>query len=150
MAYPLFSQPCRRWLAALLSVLMGCGPLLTPAYAAGIIPLANEPIGIQNTAPPAIVLTVDDSSSMLSDWLPEAVAADDYTPNLHCRGAVGSMTSLCGSIGGANDFSFAGATNKYFSPGWTGQQFGYPFPQFTGSYDASGPGAGCYAGSPPT
>ncbi len=151
MAYPLFPRSYRRWLAALLSVLMACGPLLTPAYAAGLTPLANEPIGIQNSAQPAIVLTVDDSTSMLSDWLPEAVAADDYTPNPHCRNGVGAMGSTCGSIGGANDFSsFAGATNKYFSPGWTGQQFGYPFPQFTGTYDASGPGAGCYAGSPPT
>src|SRR5271157_2044538 len=135
MAYPLFPQPYRRGLAALLSVLLGCGPLLTPAYAAGLIPLANEPIGIQNNAPPAIVLTIDDSSSMLSDWLPEAVAADDFDPNLNCRGALGSMTSTCGSIGGANDFSsFAGATNKYFSPGWTAQQFSYPYPQYTGNY----------------
>src|SRR5271157_2609253 len=95
MAYPLFPQPYRRWLAALLSVLMACGPLLTPAYAAGLIPLANEPIGIQNSAPPAIVLTVDDSTSMLSDWLPEAVAADDFDPNYFCRDGVGAMTSVC-------------------------------------------------------
>src|SRR5271168_550341 len=104
MAHPL-SQPCRRWLAALLSALIACGPLLTPAYAAGLIPLANEPIGIQNNAPPNIVLTVDDSSSMLSDWLPEAVARDDYTVNPDCRDGIGSMTSICGSPGGASDFA---------------------------------------------
>ncbi len=148
---PLSRPACRRWLAALLAVLIGFGPLLTPAYAAGLIPLANEPIGIQNSAPPNIVLTIDDSSSMLADWLPEAVAADDYTPNLHCRGPLGAMGSACGSIGGANDYSsFAGATNKYFSPGWTAQQFNYPYSKYTGNYDSSGPGAGCYPGNPPT
>jgi type IV pilus assembly protein PilY1 len=151
MAYPRWSPACRRWLSALLAVLIGFGPLLTPAYAAGLIPLANEPIGIQNSAPPNIVLTIDDSSSMLSDWLPEAVAADDFTPNPHCRGGLGAMGSVCGSIGGANDYTaFAGATNKYFSPGWTAQQFNYPYSKYTGTYDASGPGAGCFPGNPPT
>ena len=106
MAYPL-SQPCRRWLAALLSALMACGPLLSPSYAAGLIPLANEPIGIQNNAPPNIVLTIDDSSSMLADWLPEAVARDDYDINFFCRDAVGSMTSACGSPGGSSPPSLA-------------------------------------------
>src|SRR5271170_7475151 len=107
MAYPLWQKSFRRWLAALLSALIACGPLLTPAYAAGLIPLANEPIGIQNNAPPNIVLTIDDSSSMLSDWLPEAVARDDYDINAFCRDGVGAMTSVCGSPGGADDFSAA-------------------------------------------
>ncbi len=156
MAYPFLHQRLRRWVAAFLAVLIGFGPLLTPAYAAGLIPLANEPIGIQNLAPPNIVLTVDDSTSMLSDWLPEAVARDDYTVNLNCRDGVGKMTSICGSPGGSNDFTaFGGATDKFYSPGFTSQQFGYPFPQYSGNsgvaagvpYDPSGPGAGCYAGT---
>jgi type IV pilus assembly protein PilY1 len=165
-AYPFAWPSCRRFLAALLAGLMAGGPLLTPAYAAGLIPLANEPIGIQNQAPPNIVLTIDDSSSMLSDWLPEAVAADDFDINPHCRGGLGMMgstypsppatvagllDSVCGSTGAANDYSaFAGATNKYFSPGWTAQQYNYPYSKYTGNYDASGPGAACYPGNPPT
>jgi type IV pilus assembly protein PilY1 len=156
MANPRSLPPLRRWTAALLAVLTGFGPLLTPAYAAGLIPLANEPIGIQNNAPPNIILTVDDSTSMLSDWLPEAVARDDYTVNTNCRDGVGAMKSICGNPGSANDFgAFGGPTDKFFSPGFTSQQFGYPYPKTSGNtgvapgvpYDASGPGAGCHAGS---
>ena len=159
MADPHSPQRCRRSLAALLSLLIACGPLLTPAYAAGLIPLANEPIGTQNNAPPAIVLTVDDSSSMLSDWLPEAVARDDFDINYFCRDGVGAMTSVCGSTGASN--SFGTAPDQFYSPGFTAQQFGYPFPLTTGNvgpaaaqpYDPSGPGAGCFQGPafvPPT
>ena len=159
MAHPLSHQPFRRGLAALLSALIAFGPLLTPAYAAGLIPLANEPIGIQNNAPPNIVLTIDDSSSMLSDWLPEAVARDDFDINFFCRDGVGAMTSACGSPGGSSEFLILGGpTDQYYSPGYTAQQFGYPFPLTSGNnsrgpglpYDASGPGAGCVAGAPPT
>jgi hypothetical protein len=159
MAHPLSLQSFRRGLAALLSALIAFGPLLTPAYAAGLIPLANEPIGIQNNAPPNIVLTIDDSSSMLSDWLPEAVARDDFDINFFCRDGVGAMTSACGSPGGSSEFFILGGpTDQYYSPGYTAQQFGYPFPLTSGNnsrgpgipYDASGPGAGCVAGAPPT
>ncbi len=65
----------RRWLAALLSLLLGLGPLATPAYA-GLTPLADEPINIKNQAKPNIILTVDDSTSMLYDFLPDYVIGD--------------------------------------------------------------------------
>ena len=67
----------RRWLAALLSLLLGLGPLATPAYA-GLTPLADEPINIKNQAKPNIVLTVDDSTSMLYDFLPDYVVSTKF------------------------------------------------------------------------
>ena len=59
------------------------------------------------------------------------------------------MTAACGNVGAANDFTLVGG-GKYFSPGYTHQQYGYPYSKYTGTYDAAGPGAGCFPGSPPT
>ena len=73
----------RRWLAALLSMLLGLGPLATPAYA-GLTPLADEPINIKNQAKPNIILTVDDSTSMLYDFLPDYVVST-VLPRRHRR-----------------------------------------------------------------
>ena len=133
----------RRWIAGVLAALIGLGPMLS-AYAA-VTPLADEPLNTKNSARPNIVLTVDDSTSMLFDFLP------DYVASNYCRGGLGGMTAACGNIGAANDFTAVGG-GKYFSPGYTYQQFSYPYTQYTGaaSYDASGPGAGCYPGAPPT
>ena len=134
--------PLRRWLAGVLAVLIGLGPLATPAYAA-LTPLGDEPLAVKSSAKPNIVLTVDDSTSMLFDFLP------DYVVSTYCRGATGAMTAACGSIGAASDFT-AVSGGKYFSPGYTGQQYNLPYTKYTGTYDASGPGAGCFGGAPPT
>ena len=68
MAYNLMPPLFRRWLAGVLAVMLGLGPL-APAYAA-LTPLADEPLAVKNSAKPNIVLTVDDSTSMLFDFLP--------------------------------------------------------------------------------
>ena len=60
------SHPWRRAIVALLSLQMALGPLASPAYAAVTL-LADEPIGFSPSAPPNIMLTIDDSTSMLSD-----------------------------------------------------------------------------------
>ena len=65
-------QPWRRALAALLCLLLGLGPLSSPAYAALTL-LADDPIAFVPKAPPNVVMTVDDSTSMLSDFLPDYV-----------------------------------------------------------------------------
>src|SRR5512132_1464978 len=142
MAHHSMSPLLRRWLAGVLAAQLGLGPLATPAYAA-LTPLADEPLAVRNSAKPNIVLTVDDSTSMLFDFLP------DYVVSAYCRGGTGAITAPCGNVGAANDFTLVGG-GKYFSPGYTYQQYGYPYANYTGTYDAAGPGAGCFPGSPPT
>jgi type IV pilus assembly protein PilY1 len=132
----------RRWLASVLAILIGLGPIATPAYAA-LIPLADEPLNVKNSAHPNIVLTVDDSTSMLFDFLP------DYVASAYCRGGTGAMTAACGNVGAASDFTLQSG-GKYFSPGYAFEQYNYPYSTYTKSYDPSGPGAGCYGGTPPT
>ena len=65
-------QPWQRTLAALLAFLTSLGPIGSPAYAA-ITDLADEPIAFVPRAEPNIVMSVDDSTSMLSDFLPDYV-----------------------------------------------------------------------------
>ena len=91
MAYNLMPPLLRRWLAGVLAVMLGLGPL-APAYAA-LTPLADEPLAVKNSAKPNIVLTVDDSTSMLFDFLP------DYVVSAYCRGGTGAMTAACGNVG---------------------------------------------------
>src|SRR5207244_10861432 len=47
-------------------------------------------------------------------------------------------------------FPYTTLFRSYFSPGYTYQQYTHPYWKDTGTYDAAGPGAGCYPGSPPT
>src|SRR5207244_11509125 len=47
-------------------------------------------------------------------------------------------------------FPYTTLFRSYFSPGYTYQQYTHPYSKYTGTYDAAGPGAGCYPGSPPT
>jgi len=149
--YPAHS-PFRRVLAALLTGLIAIGPL-SPAYGAVTL-LADQPLDITTKATPNIVLTVDDSTSMLFDFLPDYVAT-----SLFCRGGLGAATSKCGIAGAANDFTLVGG-GKYFSPGYIFQQFNAPYQAFDSAIfhgdgvavapGKSGPGAGCYPGAPPT
>jgi len=133
----------------MLAVLLGIGPIATPAYAGfaftaqGITLLGDEPLNTKNSAKPNIVFTADDSTSMLFDFLP------DYVASAFCRGGLGAMTANCASTGAANDFTAVGA-GKYLSPGYTYQQYAIPYATYVPGYDASGPGSGCFPGSPPT
>src|SRR6266545_6722690 len=104
MVYNLMPPLLRRWLAGVLAVLLGLGPLATPAYSA-LIPLADEPLAVKNSAKPAIVLSVDDSTSMLFDFLPDYVVSSYF-----CRGGTGAATSVCGTLGAANDFTLVGGS----------------------------------------
>jgi len=133
----------RRALAALLSLLIGLGPLATPAYAA-LTPLADEPLNIKNQAKPNIVLTVDDSTSMLFDFLPDYVVTGAY-----CRNGLGAGSAVCGSLGAASDFTLVGG-GMYSSPGYIFSEYGIPYSNYATGFDAAGPGAGCYGGAPPT
>ena len=94
------TQPWRRATAALLSFLLALGPVGTPAYAA-ITDLADEPIAFVPRAAPNIVMTVDDSTSMLADFLPDYVIG--AVPNTavpgFCRDTTGAMNHTCGYIG---------------------------------------------------
>src|SRR5262249_45125956 len=38
----------------------------------------------------------------------------------------------------------------YFSPGYVYEQYNMPYAAYASGYDVSGPGAGCFPGSPPT
>src|SRR5258708_1313289 len=109
MRSPAFA-PLRRWLAGLLAMLIALGPLADPAHAAPT-PLADQPINITTSAKPNIVLTVDGSTSMLFDFLPDYVATSPF-----CRGGTGAATTACGNVGAATDFS-AVQGGRYFSPG---------------------------------
>jgi hypothetical protein len=61
-----------RWVAGIVAVMMGLGPLATPGYAAQTL-LADQPLNVQNQAKPNIMLTVDDSTSMRDDYLADSV-----------------------------------------------------------------------------
>ncbi len=151
----------RRWLAALLSLLLGLGPLATPAYA-GLTPLADEPINIKNQAKPNIILTVDDSTSMLYDFLPDYVVGSKF-----CRDGSGAMNAPCGYSGSP---ASAGPGGQYVSPQYIWAQpalatlgsAAAPFPAYATGFGAvpasfspqlftnSGPGAGCnFTATPP-
>ena len=119
----------RRWLAGVLAVILGLGPLATPSYATPTL-LADSPLNAQNQAKPNIVLTVDDSTSMLFDYLPDSVIQDN------CRGITGIKNANCG-------FTGQNTVGRYVTPGHTFQQYGMPFSANNPAFDISGPGAGC-------
>src|ERR1700682_5296543 len=118
-----------RWLAGVLAVILGLGPLASPSYAALTL-LADQPLNAQNQAKPNIVLTVDDSSSMLFDYLPDSVIEQN------CRGMTGIKNANCG-------FAGQNTVGRYVTPGHTFQQYGMPFSANNPAFDTSGPGAGC-------
>ncbi|MBA3777282.1 MAG: hypothetical protein H0X11_12740, partial [Betaproteobacteria bacterium] len=128
-------SPFRRFVASALAFVMAVGPLASPGYAA-LTNLADEPLNIKTLAKPNIVLTVDDSTSMLFDYLP------DYIIGAYCRDGSGRMSALCGDPGDARDLTLAGA-GRYRSPGYIFQQFNAPYASFDAGFDPSGPGAGC-------
>ncbi len=133
---------CRRLIAGILAVVIGLGPLATPSYAALTL-LADEPLNVQNKAQPNVMLTIDDSTSMLFDFLPDNVIEG------FCRDMTGKMGANCGFGGQNTDLSTLGR-GKYITPGYIFQQYGASFgplgaPNLSTNalYDVSGPGAGC-------
>ena len=135
MTHPYSAISCRRWLSGVLAVLIGLGPLATPTYAA-ITLLADEPLNVQNKAQPNVMLTVDDSTSMLFDFLPDSVVGT------YCRDITGKMGAACGTSGQNTDLTGT-SRGKYVTPGYIFEQYGMPFGATNPAYDASGPGAGC-------
>src|SRR5665213_283756 len=170
-----FRKPSRlnRILAASLAFFVGLGPVATPRYAA-LTALADEPINVKNSSKPNIVMTIDDSTSMFYDFLPDYVVGTvTYVKNADgsyaktvtdtfCRGATGAMNTACGY----NDFpTNSGDGGQYVSPQYIWEQPSYPYPKYNdGSkadiqapfaapfvFGTSGPGAGCNTDSvPPT
>ncbi|MEO8739803.1 MAG: PilC/PilY family type IV pilus protein [Casimicrobiaceae bacterium] len=126
---------CRRWIASSLALMMALGPLATPGYAALTL-LSDQPLSVQNQSKPNIMLTIDDSSSMLYDFLPDSAISK------YCRDATGNMNAACGQFDSNVDLSLIGH-GKYVTPGFVYEQFGFPFPAYNSSFDTSGPGAGC-------
>src|SRR3974390_1053988 len=84
-----FASRWRRGLAGVLAIMIGLGPLATPTYAALTL-LGDQPLSVQNQAKPNIMLTVDDSTSMLYDFLPDAAISK------YCRDITGNMNAACG------------------------------------------------------
>ncbi len=118
---------CRRTLAATLSFLIALGPVATPAYAQ-LTRLADEPIGFKPTASPNIVLTIDDSTSMLSDFLPDYIVG---TPpgstgtSGFCRDGSGVMNAACGTFGSPT------------IPAYIYSASGVPYPTYAAGYASS-------------
>ncbi|NDP41515.1 MAG: hypothetical protein GZ089_02155 [Aromatoleum sp.] len=131
----------QRWLAGALSIFMGFAPIATPVYAAGYsepTKLADGPINVKNKAKPNIILTIDDSTSMLYDFLPDYVV--DKTK--FCRDGGGVKNSTCGFTGFIFDATAQGS-GKYLSPEYIWSEPGIAFPLYDSRFDKSGPGAGC-------
>jgi type IV pilus assembly protein PilY1 len=127
----------RSWCRTIVRVLalqLALGPLATPAFAQAT-KLADEPIGFTPSAPPNIMLTVDDSTSMLSDFLPDYVISDpDYPGSNFCRDATGNMTLPCGNSGSPTSPPYI------YSAGNTTGAPNVPYPRYavgTPAYSAS-------------
>ena len=92
--------PARRALASLLAFLIAFGPI-SPMVAYAATPLADGPINVSIKAKPNIVFTLDDSTSMQLDFLPDYVVVNSLTnaATTYCRSTTGLQA--CGSTGSA-------------------------------------------------
>ena len=85
------------------------GQVAITAYA-GPTPLADEPLQAQISAKPNILYTIDDSTSMGMDFLPDYIIGNTASPSTNfCRDGNGLMTlgsasSACGDPGTASYF----------------------------------------------
>ena len=102
------THPARRLLAGVMAFLIGFGPMTPMAYAA-TTKLADGPINVSIKAKPNIVFTLDDSTSMNLDFLPDYVVVNSLTnaATSYCRSATG--LTACGSVGSASlpQYTFA-------------------------------------------
>jgi hypothetical protein len=89
-----------RALSGVLAFLVGFGPISPLAFAA-TTPLADGPINVNNQAKPNVLFTIDDSTSMHLNFLPDYLVMDSGTnaATSYCRGATGLAN--CGSVGSA-------------------------------------------------
>src|SRR5205814_5656234 len=116
MTHPFSAVSRRRWISGVLAVMIGLGPLASPTYAALTL-LADEPLNVQNKAQPNVMLTIDDSTSMLFDFLPDNVIEG------FCRDMTGKMGANCGFSGQNTDLSDVLINRgKYVTPGYIFQQ----------------------------
>ena len=86
-----------------VAFLIGFGPVAPmTAYAAATTPLADGPINVSIKAKPNIVFTLDDSTSMQLDFLPDYVLVNTLTnaATNYCRAATGQTE--CGNRGTAD------------------------------------------------
>ena len=90
----------RRALAGTMAFLIAFGPI-APMAAYAATPLAEAPINVSIKAKPNIVFTLDDSTSMQLDFLPDYVVINSLNNALtnYCRSATG--LGACGSAGAA-------------------------------------------------
>ena len=68
----------RRLLSGLMAFLIGFGPM-TPLAWAATTPLADGPININNRSHPNVLYTLDDSTSMQLEFLPDYIVLDALT-----------------------------------------------------------------------
>lgn len=117
-------RPWRRAIAGFLALQLALGPLAGPAYAQ-VTKLDDEPIAFTPTAPPNLVLTVDDSTSMLADYLPDYVigAVPGAAPAVggFCRDSTGKMNVPCGYAGDpatpGHIYTFTDIPFRRYAPG---------------------------------
>jgi type IV pilus assembly protein PilY1 len=122
-----------RALSGVLAFLIGFGPITPLAWAATPTPLADGPINVNIQAKPNIVFTLDDSTSMQLDFLPDYVVVDSLTnaATTYCRSSTG-LTG-CGNVGTATmpQYVYAewgmptGAGNPW-PAGYGGSSYGPP------------------------
>ena len=130
------THPARRLLAGVMAFLIGFGPMTPMAYAA-TTKLADGPINVSIKAKPNIVFTLDDSTSMNLDFLPDYVVVNSLTnaATSYCRSATG--LTACGSVGSASlpQYTFGewlpaavlGAPPNFpFPAGYGGSSYGPP------------------------
>ena len=128
----------RRLLSGLMAFLIGFGPMTPLAWAAAT-PLADGPININNRSHPNVLFTLDDSTSMQLEFLPDHVVLNalDNSATAFCRSNTGMQG--CGNTGSATVPQFDYATwMSGSSPTWTvlgaAGTFPYPSGYGNGSY----------------
>ncbi|HVF64424.1 MAG TPA: PilC/PilY family type IV pilus protein [Casimicrobiaceae bacterium] len=126
-------QSWKRTLATLLSLQIALSPL-EPAFAQ-LTKLADEPIGMSPTAPPNIMLTVDDSTSMRADFLPDyvvqTVPGSAGPVGGFCRDVNGLMNVPCGTIGSPSSPGYVYAQGTNLSPATPYQRYHASFANST-------------------
>ncbi len=134
-ASPARPSLARRLTSGALAFLIGFGPM-TPLALAAPTPLADGPINVSIRAHPNIVFTLDDSTSMQLEFLPDYVVVDSLTnaATSYCRSSTG--LTQCGSPGNATVPQYDYATwMSGSSPSWTvlGAPGSFPYPSGYGS-----------------
>lgn len=136
-ASPARPSLARRLTSGALAFLIGFGPM-TPLALAAPTKLADGPINININAHPNIVFTLDDSTSMMLEFLPDDVVLDAATnvATSYCRSTGSGDLVPCGNTGSATIPQYHYATwMSGSSPSWTvlGAPGSFPYPSGYGS-----------------